>query len=113
MIGRGGEKVRELSNRFPEVHVGYTDEDKIVVEGPPQDVDVIRKQLEAEAKELVNTLAVQEMSVDEKFMKHIIGKSGANGKQVSRVIFKEALPHRVLCCTPDFFLVVQGSRGQT
>lgn len=79
MIGRGGGKVKELAQRFPDVHVAYTDEDKIVIEGPPQDVDVVKKHLEAEAKELVDTLAVHEMNVDEKFMKHIIGKGGANG----------------------------------
>lgn len=79
MIGRGGDKVRELSQKYPEVYIKYTEGDRIDIEGPPNDVSLVRKQLEIESKELVDTLAVQEMTVDEKFMKHIIGKNGANG----------------------------------
>jgi hypothetical protein len=80
MIGRGGDKVREMGQNYPEVRITYTDNDKILLEGPPNDVESVRRLLEAESKELVNTLAVQEMKVDEKFMKHIIGKNGANGQ---------------------------------
>ncbi|GAV00143.1 hypothetical protein RvY_11033 [Ramazzottius varieornatus] len=79
MIGRGGDKVRELSQKYPEVHIRYnTEGDRIEIEGPPNDVNLVRQQLESESKELVETLALQEMTVDEKFMKHIIGKNGAN-----------------------------------
>lgn len=81
MIGRGGDKVRELSQKYPEVHIRYnTEGDRIEIEGPPNDVKLVRQQLENESKELLETLAIQEMTIDDKFMKHIIGKNGANGQ---------------------------------
>ena len=77
MKGRGGDKVKELQQNH-DVHIHY-EGDKIELEGAPNDVETVRRTLEAEAKELSSSLAIQEMKIDEKFMKHIIGKNGANG----------------------------------
>ena len=78
MKGRGGDKVRDLQQNY-QVRINY-DGDKVQLEGSPAEVDAVRRILEADAKELINTLAIQELKVDEKFMKHIIGKNGGNGE---------------------------------
>ncbi|XP_055352138.1 vigilin-like [Paramacrobiotus metropolitanus] len=109
MIGKGGEKVRELGNRFPEVHVNFVvEEDKIVIEGPPRDVEEVRKILEAESKTLVSTLAVSEVKVDDKYMKHIIGKSGSN---VSRLKDELGVQIRSSDANRPNVLVIEGPKN--
>jgi polyribonucleotide nucleotidyltransferase len=61
------------------VHVEFTDkEDRIKIEGPPEEVEKAQASLEAMARDLMSKLTFVEMTVDPKFYKHIIGKSGAN-----------------------------------
>jgi polyribonucleotide nucleotidyltransferase len=61
------------------VHVEFTDkEDKIKIEGPPEEVEKAQASLEKMARDLISKLTFVEMVVDPKFYKHIIGKSGAN-----------------------------------
>lgn len=61
------------------MHVEFTDkEDKIKIEGPPEEVEKAQASLEKMARDLISKLTFVEMVVDPKFYKHIIGKSGAN-----------------------------------
>lgn len=63
-----------------QVHVEFTDkEDKIKIEGPPEEVEKAQEDLEAMAKDLIAKLTFEEIGVDPKYYKHIIGKNGANG----------------------------------
>lgn len=61
------------------MHVEFTDkEDKIKIEGPPEEVQKIQNSLEEMARDLLSKLTYVDMVVDPKFYKHIIGKNGAN-----------------------------------
>ena len=55
-------------------------EDKIKIEGPPEESEKAREQLDAQAKDLVGRMSFAELSVDAKYHKHIIGKGGSTGK---------------------------------
>ena len=62
-----------------QVHVEFTDkEDRIKIEGIPEEVEKAQAALETMAADLISKLTFVEMNVDPKFYKHIIGKSGAN-----------------------------------
>ncbi|XP_071446747.1 vigilin [Hetaerina americana] len=79
IIGRKGEEIRRITQNFPKVHVEFTEKDeRIKIEGPPEEVDEAQKALEAKVNDLVSRLVFDEITVDPKFYKHIIGKSGAN-----------------------------------
>jgi hypothetical protein len=66
---------------LPQVHVEFLDGgDKIKVEGPPEEVEKAREQLDAQAKELIGKMSFSELSVDAKYHKHIIGKGGSTGE---------------------------------
>ena len=68
---------------FFQVHVTFTDKDgKITLEGPPEDVGNAEQILKNLTSELEAKLNYTELSVDHKYYKHIIGKSGSNGKLV-------------------------------
>ena len=56
--------------------------DKIVVEGPPEEVRAAKKELDEVVKDLMTKMAFAEIEVDQKYHRHIIGRSGANGECV-------------------------------
>ncbi|XP_066997687.1 vigilin [Anabrus simplex] len=79
IIGRKGANIRTITQDLTKVHVEFTDkEDSIKIEGPPDEVEKARKELETMASDLINKLTCVEKFVDPKFYKHIIGKNGAN-----------------------------------
>lgn len=81
IIGRKGANIKEITSNFPKVHVEFTDKDnKIKIEGPPEQVEQTKEKLDGIVKDYVAKLIFMEISVDPKYYKHIIGKNGANGK---------------------------------
>lgn len=50
------------------------------IDGPPEEVERAQLELDSFVKNLLATLTYVELSVDPKFFKHIIGKSGTNSK---------------------------------
>ncbi|XP_075236995.1 satellite-binding protein 1 Dp1 [Lycorma delicatula] len=79
IIGKKGDDIRKLKEDFPKVHVEFMDkEDKIKIEGPPEEVKIAREKLMTKANELISQLTYTTLTVDPKHYKHIIGKNGAN-----------------------------------
>lgn len=80
IIGRKGANIKEITQHLPKVHIEFTDkQDRIKIEGPPEQVEKAREQIESKAQELVAKLVFVEIGVDPRFYKHIIGKNGSNG----------------------------------
>lgn len=81
IIGRKGTNIKEITQNMPKVHVEFTDkEDKIKIEGPPEEVEKAQEQIENMARDLFNRMTFIELHVDPKLFKHIIGKSGGNSE---------------------------------
>ncbi|XP_060078333.1 vigilin-like [Ylistrum balloti] len=79
VIGRQGANVRRITEQFSKVHIEFTDgADKIIVEGPPEEVESAVKELEAVVKDLQSRMDFTEVNIDQRFHKHIIGKAGQN-----------------------------------
>lgn len=77
IIGRKGVNINKISAEFPSVHVEFI-ESKIKIEGPPDQVEKAREQLEAIVQDYVQRLTYVDMTVNPIHYKHIIGKNGAN-----------------------------------
>lgn len=77
IIGKAGNNIRQLTEDLQKVHVEFVD-DKIVIEGPPEQVEEARKNLEKHIAELKSRISFEDLTVDQKFHRHIIGKSGSN-----------------------------------
>ncbi|CAO1311381.1 unnamed protein product [Diamesa hyperborea] len=77
IIGRKGSSIKETTSAFPSVHVEFT-EDKIKVEGPPEQLVQVVEQLEKTVKDYIERLTFIEMEVNPSHYKHIIGKAGSN-----------------------------------
>lgn len=53
-------------------------EDKIILEGFIEDVNVVQEQIEGMVKDLINWMDYVEINIDYKFYRYFIGKSGVN-----------------------------------
>jgi len=83
IIGKKGANVRAISTDLPKVQIDFrAGEDKIVVEGPPEEVGPAAERLETLHKDTQASLASVDFECDPKFHRHIIGKSGSN---ISRI----------------------------
>ncbi|XP_066966353.1 vigilin [Macrobrachium rosenbergii] len=79
IIGRKGANIRQITQDLPKVHVEFTDKQGgIRLEGPPEEVEEAREKLETMIAEMKSKLTYDQITVDPKFYKHIIGKSGSN-----------------------------------
>lgn len=58
------------------MHVEFSDDNKIIVEGP---TNMISKVIDS-LKKAIECYVSTELVVDPKFFKHIIGKNGSNSK---------------------------------
>lgn len=78
IIGKKGQTIKEITQSMEKIHVEFTAEDRIKIEGPPEEVEKVQEQLEAMAADLIKKMTFVEKQVDTKLFKHIIGKNGAN-----------------------------------
>uniref|UniRef100_A0A8C3G5H4 Vigilin n=1 Tax=Cyclopterus lumpus TaxID=8103 RepID=A0A8C3G5H4_CYCLU len=68
------------------VHIEFTEgEDKITLEGPTKDVQMVQGQIEIIVTDLVNRMDFTEISVDPKFHRHLIGKGGVNINRIKEL----------------------------
>uniref|UniRef100_A0A4W6D806 Vigilin n=1 Tax=Lates calcarifer TaxID=8187 RepID=A0A4W6D806_LATCA len=81
IIGKKGQNLAKITQQMPKVHIEFTEgEDKITLEGPTKDVQMVQSQIEAIVTDLVSRMDYAEISVDPKFHRHLIGKGGVNSK---------------------------------
>lgn len=81
IIGRKGVNIKRITQEMPKVNVEFTGkEDKIKIEGPPEEVEKAQNELELMASDLISKLTFTELNVDPRFYKYIIGKNGCNGE---------------------------------
>ncbi|XP_038572665.1 high density lipoprotein binding protein a isoform X1 [Micropterus salmoides] len=79
IIGKKGQNLAKITQQMPKVHIEFTEgEDKITLEGPTKDVQMVQSQIEAIVTDLVSRMDYTEISVDPKFHRHLIGKGGVN-----------------------------------
>jgi len=80
IIGRGGQNIRKITQGLEnKVHVEFVeDKDKILIQGPPTEVQAAESLLSSSLDELKNTMSYADVEVDPRWHRHIIGKSGAN-----------------------------------
>ncbi|XP_076653827.1 satellite-binding protein 1 Dp1 isoform X2 [Halictus rubicundus] len=83
IIGRKGVNIKRITQEMPKVNVEFTGkEDKIKIEGPPEEVEKAQNELQLMASDLISKLTFTELKVDPRFYKHIIGKNGCNVNRV-------------------------------
>lgn len=78
IIGRQGQNIKTITKDLDnKVHIEFI-EDKIIIDGPPKEVQAAENLLETSLKKLKSTMSFTDIQVDQKWHRHIIGKAGAN-----------------------------------
>merc|ERR1719342_894121 len=77
IIGKKGAGIQRISQDLQKVHIVFNDDDSIKIDGPPEEAEKAFKEIESQAKSLVNSTTYVELKVDAKYHKHIIGKGGS------------------------------------
>lgn len=86
IIGKKGQNLAKITQQWPKVHIEFTEgEDKITLEGPTKDMQMVHSQIEAIVADLVSRMDYTEISVDPKFHRHLIGKGGANINRIKEL----------------------------
>lgn len=108
IIGKKGASVRKITSELPKVHIEFfEDEDKVRVEGPPEEVRQAMKELQDVTKDLLAKMAFAEIEVDQKYHRHIIGRNGAN---VTRIKNETGVQVRIPSDTePSNIIRIEGS----
>merc|ERR1711892_583344 len=77
IIGKKGAGIQKISQDLQKVHIVFNEDDSIKVDGPPDEVEKAKTELESQAGALISTMAFADVKVDAKYHKHIIGKGGS------------------------------------
>ncbi|XP_008305571.1 high density lipoprotein binding protein a [Cynoglossus semilaevis] len=86
IIGKKGQNLAKITQQWPKVHIEFTEgEEKITLEGPTKDVQMVQSQIEAIVTDLVSRMDYAEISVDPKFHRHLIGKGGVNINRIKEL----------------------------
>jgi len=77
IIGKKGAGIQKISAELSKVHIAFCDDDKIKIDGPPDEAEKAFNEVEGQARNLIKTTSYVEFKVDAKYHKHIIGKGGS------------------------------------
>jgi ribosomal protein S3 len=78
IIGDKGANISKITADFPGVHVNFEKDNKIVLDGPPDEVEKVQKTLTSIANDLQQVMYYEEITVETKYCGHIIGKNYEN-----------------------------------
>uniref|UniRef100_A0A674MF54 Vigilin n=1 Tax=Takifugu rubripes TaxID=31033 RepID=A0A674MF54_TAKRU len=86
IIGKKGQNLAKITQQMPKVHIEFTEgEDRITLEGPTKDVQMVQSQIEVTVADLVSRMDYTEITVDPKFHRHLIGKGGVNINRIKEL----------------------------
>jgi transcription antitermination factor NusA-like protein len=79
IIGRNGQNIKKITQDLEKLHIEFIDgKDVILLEGPPEEVQHAEELLDTSISELKSTMSFDDVEVDPKWHRHIIGKAGSN-----------------------------------
>nr|CAB3252263.1 vigilin [Phallusia mammillata] len=77
IIGKKGANIKNLTADVANVNVEFqAEENKIIIEGPPAEVDQAEQLLTSHINDLKTRMAFAELNIDPKYHRNIIGKGG-------------------------------------
>uniref|UniRef100_UPI00398E5B1B vigilin-like isoform X1 n=1 Tax=Pristiophorus japonicus TaxID=55135 RepID=UPI00398E5B1B len=79
IIGKKGQNIGRITQQLPKVHIEFTDGDeKITLEGPTEEVEDAQRQIQDIINDLLSRMDYTEITIEQKFHRHLIGKNGTN-----------------------------------
>jgi hypothetical protein len=78
IIGDQYSTITKITADYPGTHVKFEADNKITLEGPPDEIEKLKDRLNNILKELQQNLTYSEVSISPKFYGHVIGKNHEN-----------------------------------
>jgi len=78
LIGEKGTNISKITADFPNTHVEFEQDNKITLEGPPEEVEKVRERLENIIVHFKSSLACEEITVNPKYYPQLVGKKYEN-----------------------------------
>ena len=79
LIGRGGQNINKIKEGLDKLSLDFNEEREVVIlEGPPPQVKQAEGLLKTAITDLKSNMAFADITVDQKWHRHIIGKQGSN-----------------------------------
>jgi ribosomal protein S3 len=78
IIGEKGANISKITADFPGVYVKFEPDNRITLDGPPDEVEKVQKTLSSIASDLQQVMYYDEITVETKFCGTIIGKNYEN-----------------------------------
>lgn len=74
MIGEKGANISKITADFPNTHVKFEPDNKITLDGPPDEVEKVKERLQTITAGLKQIMICEEISVESRFFPQLIGK---------------------------------------
>ncbi|CAN7986811.1 unnamed protein product [Ixodes pacificus] len=79
IIGKKGENIKKITQDHKAMHVDFCEDENLIrVEGPVEELELVKAALEENVREIESKMDSVEIKIDPQFHRHIIGKAGAN-----------------------------------
>ena len=78
MIGEKGANISKITGDYPNTHVKFEADNKIALDGPPDEVEKVRERLQNITVGLKQIMICEEMPVEPKYYAQIVGKKYDN-----------------------------------
>jgi len=83
IIGKKGANINKITEEYPSVHIEMEDAaDSIKLDGPKAEVQKVHANLTTMIEEMLSRITRETLTVDPKYHRFIIGKSGANVNKI-------------------------------
>jgi hypothetical protein len=78
LIGEKGSNISKITADFPGTHVKFEADNKITLDGPPEEVEKVKQRLELIVDGLKSSMVCEEITVDSKYYSQLVGKKYDN-----------------------------------
>lgn len=74
LIGERGSNISKITADYPGTHVKFENDNKITLDGPPEEVEKVKARLELIVDGLKKSMICEELQVDPKYYSQLVGK---------------------------------------
>lgn len=85
MIGEKGGNIAKITNDFPNTHVKFETDDKIALDGPPDEVEKVRQRLEAISEGFKQVMTCEDVTIEPRFYPQLLGQKRTDAHLIARL----------------------------
>lgn len=85
MIGEKGSHITKITSDYPNTHVKFETDDKITVDGPPDEVEKVRLRLEAISEGFKQVMTCEEVTIEPRFYPQLLGQKKTDAHVIARL----------------------------